>query len=83
MSSGRITEPPPTRMRSASAFETFMESTLSSTMARMTARALSATSRGIPAVLSASPRSVRPQRTAMSVAVMTSPPKTRAFFVIS
>ena len=81
--SGRMMEPPPTRIRSASALETFMASTLSSTRERMTAMAFSATSWGMAAARDASPSSTMPRRTAMSVAVITSPPKTRAFLVIS
>ena len=70
--------------RRLSAFETFMAST-----AVLNQRAdgghglVRNLLAGCAAAFDVSPSSTMPSRTAMSVAVITSPPNTRAFFVIS
>ena len=80
--SGRMMEPPPTRITSTSPADTFMASRASSARVVMAARALRAKPSSRPMTFSRSPSSVMPSRTAMSVAVQTAPPKHRASSVI-
>jgi hypothetical protein len=79
--SGRMMEPPPTRMTSTSSPVTFIASSASSASVRMTSIAARANASSSRAAFDLSPRSDMPRRTAMSVAVTVSPPKTRAFSV--
>ena len=82
-SSGRMMDPPPTRMTSLSSLETFMASTASSAMVLITDMAFSASSRGMLSTREGSPTLAFPVLTATSVAVITSPPNTIALLVIS
>ena len=75
--------PPPTSTTSIGSLDTFITSMASSTIARMTAIARSATSCEMSATIEGSPTEAIPRRTAMSVAVIVSPPNTSARSVMA